>query len=367
MEVDHAAMNQAANAAQRPSNAGTQNTSTMEHDPATAPQLADPAAPPPMSYQSGAVPDHYESYPEVMPAPAPSYQTAYPPPSQPISPAPTSTTYTGGYQPSPASAVPQGQPFVQPQGVYHDGPMPVDAEKTYYQPVYGVSQPPPPGAPYAAPPGAPPPGKVDNLPAPAAYNPPPVAEKKILGLKKKTFWIILVIVIIAIIAGVVGGVVAAIVSKNKSSGSNSGQVSPNTVAGTGDGSNNSTGTATAGYTPFPLTTGVRTLNLKYAQKQGSCNDPQHVDGGAAVNCHATSKYQVSVSGDVKNGYRLSSVNVDGSAFNDILGTAPTTSDPNQTGSAWVFIVRFSQSGDCSTDRTTRYAFGQADNNYAVGE
>ncbi|KAK6359632.1 hypothetical protein TWF696_000777 [Orbilia brochopaga] len=341
----------------------------MEHDPATAPQLAAPSSTEPsMSYQSGAVPDHYESYPEVMPAQASNYPAA-----------PTGVSYDGGYQAPPPPPVPQGQPVVQPQGSYFDGPIAVEGEKTYYQPVYGVSQPPPQGAPYgapnyniAAPPGAPPPAKQDALPPLAAYNAPP-AEKKILGMRRKIFWIVLVILVIVLAAAVVGGVVGGILSKNKNNdNNNNGQVAPNTVTGA-DGTDNGTSTSTnrtgtsTGYVPYALTTGVRTLNLRYAESTGSCNDPQHADGGAAVNCHATSQYQVRVDGSVRNGYTLSSVNVDGSAFNNIPGTPPTTSDPNANGSAWIFVVNFSQSGACGLLRTTRYAFGQQDNNYAVGE
>ncbi|KAF3919285.1 hypothetical protein ABW20_dc0110161 [Dactylellina cionopaga] len=341
----------------------------MEMDPSSAPQIVDSSSNPPMDFRSGAVPDQYESYPEVMPPQGLGPASAYPQPSQ-----------SGGaydkYQPVSPQPTHQDIQNMQP-GQYNNAPMAVEAEKTYYQPTYGVSQPPPmtgysntntntpyPDANVAAPayenPG--------TLPPPAAYNGPP-AEKKILGLKKKTFWIVLVVLIIVII-GAVGGAVGGILSsKNKKStgsatGSNAG--GNNGTNGGNNGTNTNNG-GSSSFTPFALTTGIRTLNLKYQQNSGSCNDPQNADGSGLVNCFATSKYTVRVDGSVKNGYTLSSVNVQGSTFSNIRGTPPTTSDPNQVGSGWIFEVSFTQGGTCGTNRLTRYVLGVSDDIYAIGE
>ncbi|KAF3908601.1 hypothetical protein AA313_de0200030 [Arthrobotrys entomopaga] len=239
---------------------------------------------------------------------------------------------------------------------YPNGPMPVEAEKTYYQPTYGVSQPPPP-TPYSntntlvPTDGAVQYDKAENtLPPPAAYS-PPAEERKILGLKRKTFWIVLVIIIIVIIAavgGAVGGILGSKKSSNKTDSSGS-------TSSASSGGNN--GTSSTGFTPFALTTG----------ESGSCNDPQHADGGGLVNCYATSQYTVRVDGSLADGYTLSSVKVQGSAFSNIKGTPPTSDDPTKDGSAWLFEVTFTAGGNCGTDRITRYALGTKDSIYAVGE
>ncbi|EPS35882.1 hypothetical protein H072_10660 [Dactylellina haptotyla CBS 200.50] len=373
MEVNHEAMKQATSAS------GTQpagdNRNTMEYDPNSAPQIMDPTNPP-MSFRSGAVADQYESYPEVMPPGGLNTPSGYPSSTSPA-PSGSGPSYDG-YQTVSQHPAPPNQPLLQNQQgeQYSNAPMAAGAEKTYYQPTYGVSQPPPP-----------PPSGYSNantlvqpdqnnapttkygLPAPITYNAPPNTEKKILGLKKKTFWIVLIIVIIVIL-GAVGGAVGGILGSKKSNNNNNNNNNNSSSGGTNSGGNNN-GTSSGGnngaYTPFALTTGVRTLNLKYQQNSGSCNDPQNADGSGVVNCFATSRYTVRVDGDVASGYRLSSVDVAGSTFSNIRGTPPTTSDPNQQGSAWVFEVRFTQSGTCGTDRVTRYVLGVNDDTYAVGE
>ncbi|KAK6543142.1 hypothetical protein TWF694_007062 [Orbilia ellipsospora] len=361
MEVNHEAMRRAGT----PATVAYTENSAMEHDPSSAPQIMDSTSNPPMSFRSGAVPDQYESYPEVMPPQGPASSSVYTYSGQ----SPLQPQSYEGYQKESPHIAPQNQPLMQniPGGQYSNGPMPVEAGKTYYQPTYGVSQHPPP-TPYSntntlvPADGAVHHGKVGNtLPPPAAYS-PPGEERKILGLKRKTFWIVLVIVIIVIIAavgGAVGGILGSKKSNNKSNNNGS-------TSGASSGGNNN-GTSSTGFTPFALTTGVRTLNLKYQQDSGSCNDPQHADGGGLVNCYATSQYTVRVDGSLTAGYTLSSVSVQGSAFSNIKGTPPTTDDPTKDGSAWLFEVTFTAGGTCGTDRITRYALGTKDYIYAVGE
>ncbi|KAK6505204.1 hypothetical protein TWF481_007122 [Arthrobotrys musiformis] len=375
MEVNHEAMNRAGNATTPTSTRPAETSNAMEHDPSSAPQIVDPSNPP-MSFQSGAVPDHYESYPEVMPPQGLGPPSAYPQSAQTISP-----VQPGGYDRYAISPPPAGQnqPLIQHAQYGQDQQTGAEPVKSYYQPTYGVNQPPPP-TPYS---NAntlvpdqhnqvPPYDKVGGagaggLPPPVAYNPPAGGdgEKKILGMKKKTFWIVLIVVIILIIAGIGGAVGGVLASKNKNNDKNDDTDTQDRGNGTSSGGGN--GGNNGGYTPFALATGQRTLRLKYSENRGSCNDPDNLGGTGIIDCYATSTYVVRVDGSVENGYTLSSVTVDGSTFSNVRGTPPTTSDPTQVGSGWVFEVSFSQGGSCPTNRVTRYVLGVRDNIYAIGE
>ncbi|KAK6345140.1 hypothetical protein TWF718_007069 [Orbilia javanica] len=379
MEVNHEAMNREGNAATSTPARPTEPSNAMEHDPSSAPQIVDPLNPP-MSFRSGAVPDHYESYPEVMPPQGLGPPSAYPQSAQTVSPLQPGGSYDR-YAISPPP-VGQNQPLMQ-NAQYGQAPMGNEAEKTYYQPTYGVNQPPPP-TPYSnantlipdqqtATPsydkatGA---GAGATLPPPAGYNPPTGGgEKKILGMKKKTFWIVLIILIILILGGVGGAVGGVLASKNKDNDKSDNNNNPGTDRGNGtnSGGGGNNGDDDGTYTPFALTTGRRVLTLQYSESRGSCNNPQNLGGSGIIDCYSSSQYVVRIDGSVQDGYRLSSVDVQGSTFSNIPGTPPTTSDPSQVGSGWTFEVSFTQGGSCATDRLTRYVFGLEDNIYAIGE
>ncbi|RVD84545.1 uncharacterized protein DFL_006291 [Arthrobotrys flagrans] len=375
MEVNHEAMNNAGSAITPASARPTETSNAMEHDPSSAPQIVDPSNPP-MSFRSGAVPDHYESYPEVMPPQGLGPPSAYPQSAQTISPVQPGGSYDRyAISPNPAG---QNQPLMQ-NAQHGQAPMGTEAEKSYYQPTYGVSQPLPPPTPYSNANTLVPDqhttapydkvgGAGATLPPPVAYNPPSSdGEKKILGMKKKTFWIVLIVLIILILAGIGGAVGGVLASKNKDNDKNDNNDSLGSDRGNGTrGGNGDDGNGGA-YTPFALTTGQRTLELKYSENRGSCNDPQHLGGTGVIDCYAESTYVVRIDGSVANGYTLSSVDVQGSTFSNIRGIPPTTSDPNEVGSGWVFEVSFTQGGSCGTNRVTKYVFGVEDNIYAIGE
>ncbi|KAF3931718.1 hypothetical protein ABW19_dt0206352 [Dactylella cylindrospora] len=371
MEVDHEAMKRTAE--------GSASTPVKpNNDPAAAPEMVETSTSQPvMSFRSGAVPDQYESYPEVVP---PQGAPEYPPPAHPqsaVSPVQSSSPYDRYQNISPPPPQ-QHQPLmqnVQNQQYYNNGPIPVDSEKKgYFVPPFGTTGPTQPPGPY----GPTGPVGVDSSNSGSSYGkpvtaPPPVAEggvpgeKKILGLKKKTFWIVLVVVIL-VIAGAAGGAAGAIISNNNKKKNNTQNDEPvDPILDNDDRGNTTTGGSSGGYTPFALSTGVRTLDLTYLEDSGSCNPPSNPDSGGLVNCFQSSRYQVRIDGSVSGGYFLSSVNVQGSTFSNIAGSPPTTDDPNVAGGAWLFEVTFSEGTTCDLDRITRYAFGKDDSVYAVGE
>ncbi|KAK6520463.1 hypothetical protein TWF506_000717 [Arthrobotrys conoides] len=373
MEVNHEAMNKAGNATNPTSARAREPSNAMEHDPSSAPQIVDPSNPP-MSFRSGAVPDQYESYPEVMPPQGLGPPSAYPQSAQTISPIQPGGSYDRyAISPPPAG---QNQPLMQ-NAQYGQAPIGTEAEKSYYQPTYGVSQPPPPPTPYsnantlipdqhaAAPAYDKVGGAGATLPPPVAYNPPAGdGEKKILGMKKKTFWIVLIVLIILILAGIGGAVGGVLASKDNGKDKNDNNDSLGSDRGNGTrGGDDGSGV----YTPYALTTGQRTLNLQYSESRGSCNNPDNLGGSGVIDCFAKSTYIVRIDGSVEDGYTLSSVNVQGSTFSNVRGTPPKTSDPNSPNSGWVFEVSFTQGGGCGTNRLTRYVFGSDENIYAIGE
>ncbi|KAF3220576.1 hypothetical protein TWF106_006637 [Orbilia oligospora] len=373
MEVNHEAMNNAGNATAPTSARPREPSNAMEHDPSSAPQIVDPTNPP-MSFRSGAVPDQYESYPEVMPPQGLGPPSAYPQSAQTISPVQPGGSYDRyAISPPPPG---QNQPLMQ-NAQYGQAPNAAEAEKSYYQPTYGVSQPPPP-TPYsnantlipdqhtAAPSYDKVGGAGATLPPPVAYSPPAGdGEKKILGMKKKTFWIVLIVVIILILAGIGGAVGGVLSSKDDGDGKNDNN--DNLGSDRGNGTRGGGGDNGGTYTPYALTTGQRTLNLRYSESRGSCNDPDNLGGSGVIDCFATSTYIVRIDGSVKDGYTLSSVDVQGSTFSNVRGTPPTTSDPNEPNSGWAFEVSFTQGGSCATNRLTKYVFGMDENIYAIGE
>ncbi|KAK6360702.1 hypothetical protein TWF730_006831 [Orbilia blumenaviensis] len=372
MEVDHDAMRQAGSATIPFSERTREASNAMEHDPSSAPQIVDPSNPP-MSFRSGAVPDQYESYPEVMPPQGLTPPSAYPQSTvSPIQPGSAYDRYA--ISPPPAG---QNQPLMQ-NAQYSQNPTHPEAEKSYYQPAYGVNQPIPPPTPYSnantivpdhntAPSYDKVVGGTGTLPPPVAYNPPAdKSEKRILGMKKKTFWIVLIVLIVLILAGIGGAVGGILAGKNKNNDNGGSGNNNNSGSDRGNSTNGDNGNG-GGYTPFAITTGVRTLSLKYQQSEGSCNAPGSFGGSGVVDCLDESTLVVRVDGSVEDGYTLSSVSGGGSTFSNIQGTPPTTSDPNELGSGWVFEVVFTAGGACSTNRATRYIFGVRDDLYAVGD
>ncbi|KAF3923499.1 hypothetical protein ABW21_db0208785 [Orbilia brochopaga] len=301
----------------------------MESDRVTVPQPTDPAKDAYLTQQSGTLPGYHEAHPEAIPTQASDSQA---------------------------------QPVLQPQGTYYDAPIPMDRDQTYYQPVQGVSQPPPQGALYGAQKfdtnGFPLHGKLDTLPPPAAYN-TPSDQKKIWGMKRKTFWIVLVISIIVIIAAVMGGVVGGVARRNKNN---------NTVTVRYNTSDDSTSTtprpSNTGYVPFSIATGLRTLEVKNWRSEGFCNDPRYKSAGNPVNCAATQKISVNIYGDVEDGYTLTTLDTKGENF-DIDGRQPFTNDPNAKdgGNYWIFSQRWYAGGSCNYYRTKVFYFGQQEGQF----
>ncbi|KAF3904085.1 hypothetical protein ABW20_dc0107786 [Dactylellina cionopaga] len=299
----------------------------------------------------------------------------YPPPISPIQPG---ATFDANQAIAPVGA-PQSQPQIQnaQPGPYYNAPT-SDAEKGYYQPTYTVT-PMPAAAPYDNPSNVvtnPDGSATGALPDTSGAMPPdytgPLGEKKIFGLKRKTFWIALVIGIIVIIA-IAGGVGGGVGGKKKktitkpSRSSSSGGAGNNNNNNGGSGSGSGSGSDT-NYTPFALKTGERTLTLQYnSNSGGSCNEPGNEGDSGIITCFANFTYTIKVKGDITNGYSIDSVDVGDYQFADVVGISPTTSIPTQNGSYWEFQYSFTDTGDCTYSRGFIFSLGGNDSDYAVEE